>query len=99
MGFPCQDISTAGFQKGFEGKRSSLFVVGIKVCIKMKVRSQIVLGHFSEVHRTSVFNQFDFVCLLGKIHLLGERGGPFGPKYARNIFGCVGNSSQSKLCA
>jgi site-specific DNA-cytosine methylase len=36
MGFPCQDISSAGAQLGFEGTRSSLFLVAIKACVKME---------------------------------------------------------------
>lgn len=38
MGFPCQDLSTAGKIEGFRGKRSKLFYAGMEVVRKHKPR-------------------------------------------------------------
>lgn len=38
MGFPCQDISTTGLQRGFQGSRSSLFHDGMRVVANYRPR-------------------------------------------------------------
>lgn len=71
-GFPCQDISIAGKQLGFKGKRSSLFftVTGLIAGLEEKDRPQTLL--FENVKNLlSVNRGFDFARLLIELDEIG----------------------------
>lgn len=71
-GFPCQDISVAGKQLGFKGKRSSLFftVTGLVADLEEKDKPRILL--FENVKNLlSVNRGFDFARLLIELDEIG----------------------------
>lgn len=71
-GFPCQDISIAGKQLGFKGKRSSLFftVTGLVADLEEKNKPRILL--FENVKNLlSVNRGFDFARLLIELDEIG----------------------------
>lgn len=71
-GFPCQDISVAGKQLGFKGKRSSLFftVTGLVAGLEEKDKPRILL--FENVKNLlSVNRGFDFARLLIELDEIG----------------------------
>lgn len=71
-GFPCQDISVAGKQLGFKGKRSSLFftVTGLIADLEEKDRPAVLL--FENVKNLlSVNRGFDFAKLLIELDEIG----------------------------
>lgn len=71
-GFPCQDISVAGKQLGFKGKRSSLFftVTGLVRDLEEKDKPSILF--FENVKNLlSVNRGFDFAKLLAELDEIG----------------------------
>lgn len=72
FGFPCQDISLAGKQKGFSGNRSSLFfaVTGIIRSLEEKDRPTFLLIE-NVKNLLSVNKGFDFAKLLVELDEIG----------------------------
>ena len=72
FGFPCQDISVAGKQAGFSGKRSSLFfaVTGLIRDLEKEDRPSYLLVE-NVKNLLSVNGGFDFARLLIELDAIG----------------------------
>lgn len=71
-GFPCQDISAAGKQLGFKGKRSSLFFAVTGLIADLEKQNRPKLLFFENVKNLlSVNRGFDFAKLLVELDKIG----------------------------
>ena len=72
FGFPCQDISLAGKQKGFSGNRSSLFFVVTRIIRSLEEKDRPTFLLIENVKNLlSVNKGFDFAKLLVELDEIG----------------------------
>jgi DNA (cytosine-5)-methyltransferase 1 len=72
FGFPCQDISIAGNQKGFEGHRSSLFFTVTKLIRELEEKNRPSILFIENVKNLlSINGGFDFAKLLIELDEIG----------------------------